>query len=60
MANSNDHPDKMQIRRVLAVIGLVLIIASVILIVSLRQQPEINQLRDQPPASLFQPPSWGE
>jgi hypothetical protein len=60
MANSNDHPDKMQIRRVLAVIGLILILASFFLSVSLRQQPEINQLQDQPPASLFQPPSWGE
>jgi hypothetical protein len=45
-----------RVRRTLAFIGILLILASIFLLVSARKIPQHEQLRYDPPATLFAPP----
>jgi len=43
-------------RRILAMVGLLLILVSILLLISIHKTPQHEQLRYDPPATLFAPP----
>jgi hypothetical protein len=43
-------------RRILAVIGVLLILGSILVLISIHRTPPREQIRYDPPATLFEPP----
>jgi hypothetical protein len=56
LTSPNKQGISRRVRRILAVIGLLLILGSILVLVSLHRTPEREQLRYDPPATLFAPP----
>jgi hypothetical protein len=45
-----------RVRRTLAFIGMLIILGSILILVSVQRAPQHEQLRYDPPATLFAPP----